>query len=622
MKNQKNLKRQKLRNNEYYQMQDIQDRLYIQSSKGTKFTHLMEIITSENNILLAYRNIKKNSGSNTKGVDGKNISDLANLEPETLIKLVQNKLKNYFPNKVRRVEIPKPDGKLRPLGIPTIMDRLIQQCILQVLEPICEAKFHKHSYGFRPLRSTKHAISRAYHLSQRNNLHYVVDVDIKGFFDNINHGKLLKQLWTLGIRDKSLIVVISKMLKAQIENIGIPDKGTPQGGILSPLLANVVLNEFDWWIASQFEEIKTKFNYKPSIKDGKEYNVTKISALKNKTKLKEVFIVRYADDFKLFCRNHQDAVKIFEASKQWLKNRLHLEVSKEKSKIVNLRKNYSYFLGIKFKVHRKGKKSNKDTKWVVKSHIQEKALSKIKENIKKHIKHIQKPKVNLNVSIDLFNSFVIGVHNYYNCATNCNIDMHKLSNQTRTKIFVRLKSRRVNKSDKLPDYIKKVYGKSEMLRMIGDKPLLPLSYVQHSKLTNFSQASIYNPIDREKIHNTQKVADYKIIKYLIENPIQGQSAEYNDNRISLYIGQLGKCFVTNEELTVGNMEVHHAIPKSQGGNDSYNNLIYITKDVHKLIHATQLETINKYLNLISVGKDTIELINGCRKLANNFEICL
>ena len=528
MKNQKNLKRQKLRNNEYYQMQDIQDRLYMQSSKGTKFTHLMEIITSEKNILLAYRNIKKNSGSNTKGVDGRNISHLASLEPETLIKLVQNKLKNYFPNKVRRVEIPKPDGKLRPLGIPTIMDRLIQQCILQVLEPICEAKFYKHSYGFRPLRSTKHAISRAYHLAQQNNLHYVVDVDIKGFFDNINHGKLLKQLWTLGIRDKSLIAIISKMLKAQIENIGIPDKGTPQGGILSPLLANVVLNEFDWWISSQWEEMPTKRKYKPHIKNGKEYICNKIEALKN-TKLKEVYIVRYADDFKLFCRNHQDAVKLFEASKQWLKNRLHLEVSKEKSKIVNLRKNYSYFLGIKLKVHRKGKKGNKDTKWTIKSHIQEKALNKIKESVRKHIKHIQKPKVNLNLAIDLYNSFVIGVHNYYNCATNCNIDMSKLSHQTRTKIFVRLKSRRVNKSDKLPDYIKKVYGKSEMLRILGNKPLLPLPYIQHSKLMNFSQTNIYNPINRETIHNNQKVTDYKTIKYLIENPIQGQSIEYNDN---------------------------------------------------------------------------------------------
>lgn len=622
MDNQKNMKRQKLRNNEYYQMQDIQDRLYMQSSKGTKFTHLMEIITSEKNILLAYRNIKKNSGSNTKGVDGKNISNLAKLEPETLIKLVQNKLRNYFPNKVRRVEIPKLDGKLRPLGIPTIMDRLIQQCILQVLEPICEAKFYKHSYGFRPLRSTKHAISRAYSLSQKNNLHYVVDVDIKGFFDNINHGKLIKQLWTLGIRDKSLIAVISKMLKAEIENVGIPDKGTPQGGILSPLLANVVLNEFDWWINSQWENMPTKKTYQPGMrKDGSLNYGHTYRALKT-TNLKEVYIVRYADDFKLFCRNYQDAVKIFEASKQWLKNRLHLEISKEKSKIVNLRKNHSYFLGIKFKVHKKGKKKDRNTKWVVKSHIQEKALNKIKENVRKHIKNIQKPKVNLNLSIDLYNSFVVGIHNYYNCATNCNLDMAKLSNQTRTKIFVRLKSRRVNKSDKLPDYIKKVYGKSEMLRILGEKAILPISYIQHSKLMNFSQANIYNPTDRDKIHNSQKVADNKIIRYLIENPIQGQSTEYNDNRISLYIGQLGKCAVTKEELEVGSMECHHIQPRSKGGLDSYNNLVLITKEVHKLIHSTQLETINKYLKYIPTDKITLEKLNKFRTKVGNLEICL
>jgi len=505
LKNQENLKRQKLRNNEYYLMQDIQDRLYMQSLKGTKFTYLMQIIKSENNILLAYRNIKKNSGSNTKGVDSKCIKHLAKLEPNILVKLVQNKLENYFPNKVRRVEIPKADGKLRPLGIPTIMDRLIQQGILQVLEPICEAKFYKHSYGFRPLRSTKQAISRAYFLAQQNNLHYVVDVDIKGFFDNINHGKLIKQLYTLGIRDKCLIAVISKMLKAKIENIGIPNKGTPQGGILSPLLANVVLNEFDWWISSQWENIPTKTNYKPTIKkNGIPFYDGKIKSLKQTTKLKEVYIVRYADDFKLFCRNYQDANRIFQATKQWLKNRLGLEVSKEKSKIVNLRKNYSNFLGIKFKVHKKGKQNNKNTKWVVKSHIQYKAISKIKENLKKHINNIQKPKVNINHSIDLYNSFIIGVHNYYNCATNCSIDMSKLSNQTRTKIFVRLKSRKENKSDKLPEYIKKIYGKSNMLRIIGNKVLLPLAYIQHKKLMNFSQISIYNPKHRDKIHNTKK----------------------------------------------------------------------------------------------------------------------
>ena len=351
------------------------------------------------------------------------------------------------------------------------------------------------------------------------------------------------------------------------------------------------------------------------------YETAKIRALKT-TNLKEVYIVRYADDFKLFCRNHQDAVKLFEASKQWLKNRLHLEVSKEKSKIVNLRKNYSYFLGIKFKVHKKGKKKDKNTKWVVKSHIQEKALNKIKENVKKHITNIQKPKENLKQSIDLYNSSVIGIHNYYSCATNCNIDMAKLSNQTRTKIFVRLKSRRVNKTDKLPDYIKKIYGKSEMLRMLGEKAILPLSYIQHKKLMNFNQANIYNPIEREAIHLTQKVADYKVIKYLIENPIQGQSTEYNDNRISLYIGQLGKCEITKEELDVGNMECHHLIPRNKGGLDNYDNLVLITREAHKLIHSTQQETINKYLKLIPNENETILRINWAREFVGNSEICL
>ena len=287
MSKSENPKRQKLRNNEYYDFQKVQDDLYAKSQKGYIFKDLMSKIISEANILLAYRNIKKNTGSNTKGTDGKTIASLAKLEPNDLVALVRRKLENYQPQKVRKVEIPKSDGKKRPLGIPTISDRLIQQCILQVMEPICEAKFYKHSYGFRPLRSTKHAIARAYHLAQIADLHYVVDVDIKGFFDNIDHGKLLKQIWTLGIRDKSLIAIISKLLKAEIKGIGIPTKGTPQGGIISPLLANIALNEYDHWIKSQWEEMKTVFDYR---------HLNKYRALKNHSNLKEVYIVRYADD--------------------------------------------------------------------------------------------------------------------------------------------------------------------------------------------------------------------------------------------------------------------------------------------------------------------------------------
>lgn len=617
MSKSENPKRQKLRNNEYYNFQEIQDDLYAKSQNGYVFKDLMSKIISEENILVAYRNIKKNTGSNTKGTDGKTIASLAKLEPKDLIALVRRKLENYQPQKVRRVEIPKPNGKKRPLGIPTISDRLVQQCILQVMEPICEAKFYKHSYGFRPLRSTKHAISRAYFLSQKANLHYVVDVDIKGFFDNIDHGKLLKQIWTLGIRDKSLLAVISKLLKAEIEGIGIPTKGTPQGGIISPLLANIALNEYDHWIKSQWEEIMTKSNY--SLKNGYESN--KLRALK-KTNLKEVYIVRYADDFKLFCRNHNDAVKIFEATKKWLKERLKLEISPEKSKIVNLRKNYSDFLGIKLKVIKKRKDRNDKDKFVVQSQIGNKAYQKIITTIKEHAKKMQKPKDNKgSKAVNAYNSYVLGVHNYYNCATNCNIDFSKIAFITRSTLKNRLPLRRKKANESIPKYMVKSYGKSEQLRFIYNTPLIPIGYIQHQKQMNFSQKSLYIAIDREEIHQNQKAVSTSDLKYLIENPIQGQTVEYNDNRISLFVGQYGKCYITEKPLNPSEMHCHHKKPRVLNGTDEYKNLVIIEENIHRLVHTTKEETIRKYIQILNLTTKQLEKVNKLREQANMQVIC-
>ena len=246
---------------EYYGLQPVFDKLYDQSKRGYVFKDLMSYITAPNNIMLAYRNLKANSGSKTPGVDKKTIEDLKHIPTEDLVRRIQNKLNNYTPKAVRRVEIPKGDGKTRPLGIPTIEDRLVQQCIKQVLDPICEAKFFEHSYGFRPERTCEHAISYFQKVAQVDKKHFVVDVDIKGFFDNVSHEKLMKQLWTLGIRDKNLLCVIGKCLKAPIDingNITYPTKGTPQGGILSPLLSNIVLNELDWWVANQWFHKKVR----------------------------------------------------------------------------------------------------------------------------------------------------------------------------------------------------------------------------------------------------------------------------------------------------------------------------------------------------------------------------
>ena len=319
--------------------------MYADSQQGKTFENLMKFIIQPENIKLAYRNIKTNKGSNTSGTDKCTIEDIKSLPTDGYVEMVQRKLKFYQPKPVKRIEIPKPNGKMRPLGIPTIIDRLVQQSILQVLEPICEAKFHERNNGFRPNRSTENAIAQCYRMIQQQNLYFVVDIDIKGFFDNVNHSKLIKQMWAMGIRDKKLICIIKAMLKAPIimpdGSIEHPTKGTPQGGILSPLLSNIVLNELDWWIASQWENIPTRRNYKCRVhKSGSVDKGNKYKMLRE-TQLKEMYIVRYADDFKIFCRKRSDADKVFVAVKQWLQDRLKLQISEEKSKVINLKKHYS-----------------------------------------------------------------------------------------------------------------------------------------------------------------------------------------------------------------------------------------------------------------------------------------
>jgi group II intron reverse transcriptase/maturase len=363
-------KNTKLRHLEYYDMQEKLDRLYADSRDGKVFTDLVPLIGSDENIRLAYRSIKSNEGSRTPGVDGMTINDLRDMPLGEFFTAVRERLQWYRPKPVRRVEIPKPNGRTRPLGIPVMWDRIVQQCVLQILEPICEAKFHEHSYGFRPNRAAEHALARAIALVQLHHKHYVVDIDIEGFFDNVNHSKLIKQMWAMGIRDKKLISIVKAMLKAPVTmpdgTTVAPDKGTPQGGVLSPLLSNIVLNELDWWISSQWETstVCSKHDWvspQGGINRGNAYRAMR------KTNLKEMFMVRYADDFKIFCATHADAVRAFAATEKWLADRLRLSISKEKSKVVNLKKGYSEFLGFKFKARarRKG--------YVAKVHVCDKA---------------------------------------------------------------------------------------------------------------------------------------------------------------------------------------------------------------------------------------------------------
>ena len=596
------LKKDKLRYNEYYDMQHIYDELYAQSKNGNNFYKLLEIIGSEQNICLAYRNLKTNSGSKTAGTDGLTIDDIKHLCDEDIIMKVRSSLDNYQPKSVRRVFIPKSGSdKRRPLGIPCIWDRLVQQCILQVLEPICEPKFHNHSYGFRANRSAHHALGRVTSLINISKYHYCVDVDIKGFFDNVNHGKLLKQIWTLGIRDKRLICIISKMLKAEIDGEGVPEKGTPQGGLLSPLLSLIVLNELDWWVSSQWETFQPKHRNKNGW----------FQYAKKHTRLKSGFIVRYADDFKIMCSTYEEAQRFYHSTVDFLNKRLKLEISPEKSKVVNLKKNSSDFLGFKIKVIPKGKTKHG---YVAKTDMNQKALKKAKTNLKLKVKDIVRHTTTFQIA--RYNLAVMGMQNYYCVATNIYNNLTEVSYALLPTTRVRFKkiAKLIPFETTSQDFQMKTTGIRPQTKiiMIADTPLLPINGVKHKNPLNFSQDICnFTEHGRSKIHEEIALVTKGEIRILLEYKDTTKSVEFNDNRISVFIAQQGNCYITNRRHSPTDVVcIYKNITETD--RDKYQNLVFVEIPISKAILTESVQQAKMWLMNYGLSSQQKKKLNKIR----------
>jgi RNA-directed DNA polymerase len=588
---------QALRYWDYYGMTDTFTDLYQRAKNKETFHYLYDIITSRNNILLAYRTIKSNKGSKTPGTDGKTILDIEKRTENELIEEIQKQLKNYRPKKVRRKLIEKDNGKMRPLGIPCILDRIIQQCFKQVLEPIAEAHFYNHSYGFRPLRSTHHAMARVQFLVNHSKLHYVVDIDIKGFFDNINHTLLIKQLWNLGIRDRQVIACISKMLKAEVDGEGIPTKGSPQGGLLSPLLSNITLNELDQWVANQWELFPLHKPFK--TREGE-------LLAKKRTYLKEGYLVRYADDFKILCRDWKTAEKWYHAVKLFLKERLKLDISPEKSKIINLRKHESAFLGFTIRANRKGKKR------VAHTFVRAEKIQKTKAEAKKRVEILRSSPTAQNAL--RFNSFVLGLHNYFNRATHVNLAFSRLAYEIGAMMYNRLKpiGKYAHPTNPPPTY-KKFYSLGFKTFEIAGIHLFPLANVQTKNVISFTQSLTPFTVEgRGQIHKNLHKNIKQEIALLMESNIPTRSVEYMDNRISRYSMKQGKCEITGRFLRAQDVHCHHYIPVHLGGSDKFNNLRILHKEVHKLIHMTDTVKMNTLIENLGITQPILEKINTYR----------
>lgn len=343
----------------------------------------------------SFLKVKENKGAG--GIDGETIESYEVKLEENIMKLL-GKLrgKTYQPQPVKRVYIPKKDGKKRPLGIPTIEDRIVQQSVVNVLQPKFEDHlFHNWSVGYRPNRGVKRALQIIlWNIEQGYN--HIYDCDIKGFFDNISHEKLISVLKKY-VSDRTVLNMVQMWLKAGVLEEGKTihsDYGTPQGGVISPLLANVYLNELDW-----------------------EWD------------LHGIRFVRYADDFLLFAKSKEDIKEAARITKDKLKE-LGLEISKEKTKIVDFQKDDFDFLGFTFHHWRKGKKDNKPT-----FHVTPKEESirdfrlKIKEKTRKTLT------LNKEEWIKRVNPIVRGKVNYYLTIVNAIKDNMKLNipNHCKTK---------------------------------------------------------------------------------------------------------------------------------------------------------------------------------------------
>lgn len=623
-------------------LQATLDEMYQKAKEGDEpFYNLIELMNNDQVIMTAMHNIRGNKGSKTAGIDGKTIDEYLQKPYEILVNEIKKHLKNYNPSPVRRKWIEKSEDKLRPLGIPTMIDRIIQEIVKIVIEPIAEAKFYTYSFGYRPLRSQSQAIAEILERIRRNKTYWIIEGDIKSFFDNMNHNKLITMLWKIGIKDKRVLAMIKKMLKSGVvEEDGRlypSDVGSPQGGIISPLLSNIYLNFFDWMIAKEFQEHEAKYTVNDVPRSGLQ---------QVRKRHQDVYLVRFADDWVLLCKTKEQAEKYLKKIDKYFKHQLSLELSKEKTLITNIREKKAKFLGFEIfaEKERKGNdivgKAIPDTK---------KATKKVRE-IGKEIRLInyyyQNPKLMAN-QIEKINSKIIGMAEYYsisNCSDFFKTWNHRLWFQ-QYKTFSRLNGKERNyikltipanqldnRRSRHTNKDKKKERKDRVFYMEFDGMKIGITKFDFTKSQNALKVhSELTPYSKEGRERHEKNSQQKLpllrhgtiytmeelsnrAKNLTSRNKKYYNFEYIMNREYAYLRDHGKCRCCKQLIQPMKLECHHKDPGLPIGKlNKVSNLLSMCKRCHKLLHSKkEKEELDNLL-----PPDAVKQIMKLRKIIKN-----